>query len=91
MDSHALRIAVIRHHVKIESAIVDGSKNVVRLLNSAGKQADKKALQEVRVAFKAFLSFYSAILAQIFRKERSPVHGLVSSTRLALVSWSERS
>lgn len=46
-DSLALRIAVIRHHIKIESAIVDGSKNVVRLLASAGKQADKKALQEV--------------------------------------------
>nr|CAB3264914.1 serine/threonine-protein kinase N2-like [Phallusia mammillata] len=47
-DSLALRIAVIRHHIKIETAIVDGSKNVVRLLASAGKQADKKAIQEVQ-------------------------------------------
>uniref|UniRef100_F6QIZ5 protein kinase C n=1 Tax=Ciona intestinalis TaxID=7719 RepID=F6QIZ5_CIOIN len=39
-------VALLRHHVTIESAIVEGSKNVVRL--AAGKQADKKALQEAQ-------------------------------------------
>ncbi|CAK8674500.1 unnamed protein product [Clavelina lepadiformis] len=47
-DALALRIAVIRHHIKIEAAIVEGSKNVVKMLGMAGKQADKKALQEVQ-------------------------------------------
>jgi len=46
-DELALRIATIRHHLKIESRIVEGSNNVVRMLESAGKQADKRALQEV--------------------------------------------
>ncbi|XP_078493562.1 serine/threonine-protein kinase N2-like isoform X2 [Ciona intestinalis] len=43
-----VRVALLRHHVTIESAIVEGSKNVVRFMSGAGKQADKKALQEAQ-------------------------------------------
>ena len=44
-DKLSLRIAVIRHHLKIETAIVEGSKNVVKMYEATGKE--KKALQEV--------------------------------------------
>ncbi|KAG8224121.1 hypothetical protein J437_LFUL001815 [Ladona fulva] len=39
------RVEELRHRLRIEAAVVDGAKNVIRLLQSS-KVADKKALQE---------------------------------------------
>lgn len=40
------RIDELRHRLRIEAAVVDGAKNVIRTLQST-KTIDKKALQEV--------------------------------------------
>lgn len=41
------RVAELRHRLRIEAAVVEGAKNVIRTLQSS-KVAEKKALQEVR-------------------------------------------
>lgn len=40
------RVAELRHRLRIEAAVVEGAKNVIRTLQSS-KVAEKKALQEV--------------------------------------------
>jgi serine/threonine-protein kinase N2 len=45
------RIEEIRHHIRVESAIQEGARNVIKLLNMA-KPVDRKALQEVSAEFK---------------------------------------
>ena len=43
------RVEELRHRLRIEAAVVEGAKNVIRLLQSS-RVADKKALQEVSAA-----------------------------------------
>lgn len=49
-DSLEDRIDELRHRLRIEAAVVDGAKNVIRTLQST-KTIDKKALQEVSLYF----------------------------------------
>jgi len=42
------RVAELRHRLRIEAAVVEGAKNVIRTLQSS-KVNEKKALQEVSI------------------------------------------
>ncbi|XP_034830356.1 serine/threonine-protein kinase N [Maniola hyperantus] len=44
------RIAELRNRLRIEAAVVEGSKNAIRLLQSDKKITDKKALQEAQTS-----------------------------------------
>lgn len=44
------RIADLRNRLRIEAAVVEGSKNAIRLLQSDKKVTDKKALQEAQTS-----------------------------------------
>jgi Hr1 repeat. len=50
------RVEELRHRLRIEAAVVEGAKNVIRLLQSS-KVADKKALQEVSTPLFTLLVF----------------------------------
>lgn len=43
------RVEELRHRLRIEAAVVEGAKNVIRLLQQSTKVTDKRALQEVRL------------------------------------------
>ena len=56
LNTKELRLEELRHHIRIESAVLEGTKNVLRLLQTS-KSSDKKALQEVRDALRESKQF----------------------------------
>ena len=60
------RIEELRHRLRIEAAVVDGAKNVIRTLQST-KTIDKKALQEVsqKLLLLEICKFYTHTYAQL--------------------------
>ena len=42
-----LHVEELRHHMRIESAVLEGAKNATALLQHGTKTLDKKALSEV--------------------------------------------
>jgi len=63
------RIEELRHRLRIEAAVVDGAKNVIRTLQTANRAPDKKALQEV--SLKCILILWGELPKNILRE---PVH-----------------
>ncbi|XP_045203432.2 serine/threonine-protein kinase N2-like isoform X2 [Mercenaria mercenaria] len=62
-----LRIEELRHHIKIESAVMEGAKNAIKLLQMA-KEKDKKALQEAQASLSE--SNYKCELLRISMEKR---------------------
>lgn len=53
------RIDDLRHRLRIETAVVEGAKNVIRLFQNGSKdKQDKKALQEVNKKLRALINIY---------------------------------
>lgn len=59
------RIEELRHRLRIEAAVVDGAKNVIRTLQST-KTIDKKALQEVSFIIPLCKQMMERLFLQVF-------------------------
>lgn len=79
-NSLEARIEELRHHLRIESACLEGAKNVMKLLQGA-KDKDKKALQEV-CQTNVVVYFKMCLINQILSHQGSTKHvRIVTKTR----------
>lgn len=58
------RIEVLRHHIRIESAVCEGARNVIRTMQ-AFKSQDKKVLTEVQREF-CLVLFTDFVVIELF-------------------------
>ncbi|XP_074655904.1 serine/threonine-protein kinase N2-like isoform X2 [Tubulanus polymorphus] len=67
MSPLELRIEELRHHMRIESAVIEGAKNAIKLLQSA-KSQDKKALQEAQSRYAESFQKYELLRISLERR-----------------------
>lgn len=70
-----LRIEELRHHYRVEHAVAEGAKNVLRLLG-ASKVQDKKALSEVRQDTRMHILQSSSVFS-VLRHFLYPTHHIM--------------
>lgn len=85
------RIEDLRHRLRIEAAVVEGAKNVIRTLQSGSKdKTDKKALQEVSANLILYIHSIPSTYFTLFHHMPSYNLSRVSLKRFQSVDSSRR-
>ncbi|XP_037073894.1 serine/threonine-protein kinase N2-like [Pollicipes pollicipes] len=76
-----VRIEELRHHLRIETAVMDGAKNAIRLLQS-GKVTDKKALQEAQQSLQESSRKLDLLRLSLDRRRKELPPGSIKASEL---------
>ena len=85
-NSLEARVEELRHHLRVESACLEGAKNVMKLLQSA-KDKDKKALQEAQQSIVEASQKLDLIrqALEIHRQQLPPESGVALDLKQSLI------